>query len=79
LGLELCPSEVGPQLRLQYRDQPNDEWIIVGMEPITDSGGSLRVLDVGRGDSGLWLYSYWSHPDRVWNPDDLLVFVLPRK
>ncbi|MDP3991183.1 MAG: hypothetical protein Q8P63_02720 [Candidatus Nealsonbacteria bacterium] len=79
LGLELCPSEVGPQLRLQYRDQPNDEWIIVGMEPITDSGGRLYVLRVERFDSGLWLNCSWGYPGSVWNPDSLLVFVLPRK
>lgn len=42
LGLELCPSEVGPQLRLQYKDQPKDEEVRVGMKPIRSSGGYLR-------------------------------------
>ncbi len=60
LGLELCPPEVGPQLRLQYQDQPNGEWALIGMEPIADSGGNLHVFYVKRNDSELWLYSsYW--------------------
>jgi len=79
LGLQLCPPEVGPQLRLQYQDQPNNEWILVGMEPIAGSGGSLRVFSVGRGGSGLWLRSRWGYPDYVWGPGSRLAFVFPRK
>jgi len=79
LGLELCPPEVGPQLRLQYKDQPNEEWIFVGMEPITDSDGDLSVFCVERIDSELWLSSPWSYPDRVWHSGLQWVFVLPRK
>ena len=78
LGLQLCPPEVGPQLRLQYQDQPNNEWILVGMEPITDSDGNLNVFSVKRDDSELWLNSNWSNPDNVWNPDNHLAFVFPR-
>jgi len=79
LGLELCPAEVGPQLRLQYKNQPNGEWILVAMEPITDSGGDLGVFDVGCDDSGLWLDSLWSIPGNVWITDDPWVFFRPRK
>ena len=79
LGLEMCPPEVGPQLRLQYKDQPNGEWLIIGMEPITDSDDDLRVFDVGCNDSGLWLRSRWSGPGGFWHPDDRWVFVRPRK
>ncbi len=60
--LEPCPAEVGPRLRLAYTDQPLDEWIMVGMEPIADSGGGLRVFSVERGDDGLWLCSRYAGP-----------------
>lgn len=79
LGLGLCPPEVGPQLRLQYQDQPNGEWILVAMEPIIDSDGRPCVFGVGRDDSGLWLSSSWSYPDDFWHPDSQWVFCRPCK
>ncbi len=79
LGLEKCPREVGPALRLAYQDQPNDEWLLVAMEPEADSGGSLDVFDVGRGDDELWLDARWFYPRHTWRGDDQFVFVLPRK
>jgi len=79
LGLGLCPPEVGPQLRLQYQDQPNGEWILVAMEPIVASDGSPCVFGVGRGGSGLWLDSDWGNPDGFWYPDDRWVFCRPCK
>ena len=74
LGLDLCPAEVGPQLRLQYKDQPNGEWLIVAMEPIADSVGGLKLFCVARSDSGLWLFSYCGEPGLVWYSVPRFVF-----
>jgi len=80
LGLDLCPPEVGPQLRLQYADQPNNEWILIGMDPIRDSGGYLGVFSVERGVSGLWLCSGRDGgPDYVWDAGSRWVFIRSRK
>ena len=80
LGLQLCPNEVGPQLRLQYKDQPKGEWLLVGMEPITDSDGDLEVFRVGRSDDGeLCLGGSSGDPDDFWYGGYRFVFVLPRK
>ncbi|NMB91825.1 hypothetical protein GYA37_03190 [candidate division WWE3 bacterium] len=74
-GLDLCPAEVGPQLRLQYPDQPNGEWLVIAMEPIKDSGGALGLFRVGCGGGGLWLNAYNGNPDNFWNGNNRFVFV----
>ncbi|MBI2644163.1 MAG: hypothetical protein HYW95_01485 [Candidatus Wildermuthbacteria bacterium] len=79
LGLQRCPGEVGPAMREQYLDQPMDEWFLIGMDPITDSDGNLRVFIVVHDGSGLWLDGSNGDPDRVWNPGFRWAFVLPRK
>ena len=78
-GLQLCPNQVGPELRLQYEDQPEGEWLIIGMEPITDSDGYLKLFHVERHGDVLWLYAHYDFPDSPWHGSYRLVFVLPRK
>ena len=79
LGLELCPNEVGPQLRLQYKDQPSGEWLRIAMEPISDSDGYLGIFEVERGDDDLWLYGNDGDSDAFWHDRSRFVFVRPRK
>ena len=74
LDLDLCPAEVGPQLRLQDKDQPNGEWLVIAMEPITDSDGYLLLFDVERLDSDLWLHGYDAYPGYVWLAASRFVF-----
>lgn len=75
LGLELCPAEVGPQLRLQYADQPKGEWLRIGMEPIADSDGDLLVFYVVHDSDVRWLLGDLGHPDRFWFGDRRFVFL----
>ena len=75
LGLDLCPPEVGPQLRLQYTDQPKGEWLIIAMEPITDSDGDLSLLYVEHDGGGRWLRADYGHPGNVWSGYCRFVFL----
>ena len=78
LGLKLCPAEVGPQLRLQYPDQPSDEWLRIAMEPMKTLEGYLRLFTLGCGvdkDSTQWLSGRCGAVDFPWNSDEQFVFV----
>lgn len=55
LGFELVAAEVGPQLRIQYLDQPMGEFLIIGMEPIRTWSGEPIILNVANGGAGLIL------------------------
>ncbi|WP_354231233.1 hypothetical protein [Bradyrhizobium sp. F1.4.3] len=55
LGFELAAAEVGPQLRIQYFDQPMGEFLIIGMEPIKTWSGEPIILNVANGGAGLIL------------------------
>ena len=74
LGYILLPEEVGPQLRLQYPEQPKGEYLWVATEPITGSDGYPDVFNVDRDVDGRWLNGNYVNPDNTWNPDDSWVF-----
>ncbi len=86
-GWQLCPAEVGPQLRLQYPDQPKGKWNLIAMEPIPiaeTNGGCLMVFGLARDRAwtfsgydrgGLWLYDFPDYPDSVWGGNGRWVFL----
>jgi hypothetical protein len=79
LGLQLCPSEVGPQLRLQYRNQPKDEWLLIGMQPVVDSDKVPSLFVVAEGGDNLWLTGDRGSANIRWKPQGRWVFIKPRK
>jgi len=87
LGLSLAPMELGPQLRLQYQDQPEGYYghpetkhrappgsITVASLPISDDEQFPKGFYLRRIKGRLWLRGYWCDDKNVWNPDDRLVF-----
>lgn len=80
LGLELCPPETGPHLRLKYeevfkREQPMYEYLKIAMKQIPGREGGLGVFLVSRFDGGLWL-GRWAEPGGRWGLDGEFVFRL---
>ncbi len=53
VGLSLAPAETGPELRLQYFDQPLGEFLRIGMKPITTWNGDPVIFVVANGGAGL--------------------------
>jgi hypothetical protein len=79
LGLELCPPEAGPQLRLQYRDQPVGEFLHIAMAPLATYHGELVDFTVGNGGAGLILIGSESTPDLKLHASVKFVFVRPAR
>lgn len=76
-GLQLCSAEVGPQLRLQYLDQPDGEQIIIGMNAIYALNRHYNFFALTNEDGRLRLESY-SWPDSHWTARHRFVFVRPQ-
>ena len=77
LGLELCPEEVGPQLRLQYLNQPVGEFLHVAMKPQRTYGGDLVDFTLANSGAGLSLLGGSARPDLVVARNVVFVFVRP--
>lgn len=75
LGLGLAAAEIGPQLRLQYFDQPIGEFLIIGMEPIRTWKGEQGILNVANGGAGLILIGQDGRVDAEISATSRFVFV----
>ncbi|MCM3740310.1 helicase [Oceanobacillus luteolus] len=86
LGLELCPLELGPHLRLEYVDQPEGYLgtpsknqapsgsITIAPEIISEDDDFPKGFYLRKIEGVLWLRGYIADHLHVWNPDDHFVF-----
>ncbi len=79
LGLQLCPVEVAPELRLQYLDQPLGEFLNIAMAPVATRRGELVGLSVANGGAGLILIGGSAEPGFIMPAGARFVFVRPRR
>jgi hypothetical protein len=78
IGLELCPAETGPILRLAYLDQPPGEFLHIAMRPVARYSGELVDFMLGNGGAELILVGGDARPEVVLPGAVRLVFVRPR-
>jgi hypothetical protein len=78
LGFALCPAEVGPELRLQYLDQPLREALHIAMRPIARYTGEPTTFALINGGTGLLLTGNDGNLDLAVPRTRRFVFVRPR-
>ena len=78
-SLELVSAGVGLQLRLQYQNQPMNEWLHLAMEPIADSNDRFLAFALVRYEDGPWLQTYYVPRADLRYPDDRFVFATARQ
>jgi hypothetical protein len=78
LGLALAAPEIGPQLRLQYFEQPLGEFLNIAMPPIKTRDGKPDVFVVGNGGAGLLLTGTNAGDDAEFHGSARFVFVRQR-
>ncbi|MFZ0065412.1 MAG: hypothetical protein WAK90_04525 [Pseudolabrys sp.] len=79
LGLGLAPAEVGPELRLQYLNQPTGEFMNIGMRPITTWNGDHVIFTVANGGAGLILIGQNANAETQIPASSTFLFVRPRQ
>lgn len=87
LGLELCPLELGPFLRLGYIDQPEglldshkqnqapNGSITVASKIVTEDDNFPKGFYLRMLNGVLWLRGYVCDDQHVWDPSDRFIFV----
>jgi len=78
-GLELCPAEVGPQLRLDYRNQPLGEALDIAMEPVATYRGESTILTLVNWGTGLMLIGRDGRSESRVNRISRFVFAVPTR
>ena len=78
IGLELCPADLGPALRLIYLDQPRGEFLHIAMRPVALYNGELVDFTLGNDGNRLLLVGGDGRPELVLPGTVQFIFVRPR-
>ena len=86
-GLVESPLELGPQLRVQFQNQPEGSAgfpatehraphgsVTVASPPLDGSDETPKGFYLRRIEGALWLRGYRSWPGHIWGPEDVFVF-----
>ncbi|WP_405132070.1 helicase [Paenibacillus sp. FSL H8-0317] len=87
LGLECCPVELGPYLRMQYLDQPEicstnisegnkapSGSITIASATLTEDNEFPKGFYLRRINDKLWLRGYLADDLHIWSPHDRFIF-----
>lgn len=78
-GLRLCPVELGPNMRLQYLDQPiqppKGNWLTIAMQELSEDPEFPKGFYLRRLEDGYWLRGYKASTDYLWKPEDRFIFI----
>ncbi|MCX6754330.1 MAG: hypothetical protein NTU81_00670 [Candidatus Nomurabacteria bacterium] len=74
LGLGLCPFETGAQLRLEYKEQPYNEYLHIAMKSILDTNDCPSLFSVVSKNNFLWLDASYGFSIGFWFPNDRFIF-----
>lgn len=78
-GIELCPAEVGPALRLTYRDQLHGECLRIAMEAISSLDHGRVIFGVMHSYGKLCLEAFYGRPGELLRATDRFLFRGRRK
>jgi hypothetical protein len=78
IGLELCPADLGPTLRLNYLDQPRSEFLHIAMRPVALYNRELVDFSLGNDGNRLLLVGGDGRPEAVLPGTVRFIFVRPR-
>jgi hypothetical protein len=78
IGLELCPPDLGPALRLTYLDQPLGEFLHIAMRPMVLYNHELVDFSIGNDGGRLLIVGGDGRPELVLAGTVRFIFVRPR-
>ena len=75
-GLDVCPLELAPHLRLQYPEQEEGPYLTIASAKTRADEAYPNGFYLRRHDGKLWLRGYRATADYVWSPASRFVFVV---